>query len=80
MYDIYKESCGLYDVTKDSCMSFIAKFNDYVLVNPESSESDYYKPTKENIYNAEIHFNIDTHGWGETIIWEFTINEGNRTK
>ena len=80
MYDMYEESCGLKKTTTDSVISFTAKFKNYVELHPESVESEYYQPTMKNIYSAEITFNIDTHGWGETITWNFNINEGNRTK
>ena len=80
MYDMYEESCGLNKVTKDSCVSFITKFNNYVELHPKSTRSEYYQPTKKNIHSAEITFNIDTHGWGETIIWSFDFGEENKDK
>lgn len=55
----YNESKGLPETSIDSVKSFASKFGGYINSNPESSTSEFYDPTVENIRYAAAVFGYE---------------------
>lgn len=69
----YEESCGLYETSLDSVLSFSGKFSD-VTRGMDYSEDPYYQPTLNNIDSAakvfEITIYVTFEEWGDDVVIE----------